>query len=252
MNEQLTIPARYCGPPGSANGGYACGLTASALGGSGVEVTLRAPPPLDRPLTLQRNNSKATLVDGDRVIADARLVDEPDSIVAAVPDALRYEDVVAAASSFNVETYLDDHEYPTCFTCGPSREPGDGLRIFPASTARPELVVWPWTPDVSLFGTAGDLDEPVIWAALDCQSGLSWVTREPGAFVLDKMAVVIRRSPAPGERLIVAGWSGQAEGRRRPAGSAIYSESGEILAAGQATWILLTDEQQRAFAGGPS
>ena len=249
MNEQRTIPAHYCGPPGSANGGYACGVTASAFGGIGVEVTLLAPPPLDRPLTLRCDGSEATLLDSDIVIAVARAADEPRGIVSDVPDALRYDDVVAAAAEFDVDAYRDSHEFPICYTCGPSREPGEGLRIFPAPTDRPDLCVWPWTPDVSLFGSVGELDEPVIWAALDCPSGLAWVAQQTGAIVLGRMAAVILRSPTPGERLIVAGWSGQAEGRRRPAGSAVYSEFGEVLAAGRETWIVLTDEQRRAFSG---
>src|SRR5262245_6518567 len=47
----ITIDRRFRGPPTSANGGYACGLVANAIGGSG-EVTLRAPPPLDQPLEI--------------------------------------------------------------------------------------------------------------------------------------------------------------------------------------------------------
>ncbi|HEY3542877.1 MAG TPA: ASCH domain-containing protein, partial [Gaiellaceae bacterium] len=48
----LVIAARYRGPARSGNGGYTCGLVAGLLGGSDVEVTLRAPPPLDRPLRI--------------------------------------------------------------------------------------------------------------------------------------------------------------------------------------------------------
>ena len=49
MADQLIrIDRRFRGPPDSGNGGYVAGLLAKALGGSGVEVTLRAPPPLDR------------------------------------------------------------------------------------------------------------------------------------------------------------------------------------------------------------
>ena len=32
--DQVTIPARFNGPPGTANGGYACGLVAAAIGAS--------------------------------------------------------------------------------------------------------------------------------------------------------------------------------------------------------------------------
>ena len=47
----MIIPARFNGPPGSANGGYACGLFSEALGG-GFEITLLLPPPLDTQLDI--------------------------------------------------------------------------------------------------------------------------------------------------------------------------------------------------------
>ena len=66
----MQIESRYCGPTASANGGYACGVVASILDGD-AEVTLRAPPPLDRPLVLARVGDGAELRDGDRIIATA-------------------------------------------------------------------------------------------------------------------------------------------------------------------------------------
>ena len=49
----ITIPGGFNGPDGSGNGGYSAGLLAERLtrvGGTAVQVTLRTPPPLDRPL----------------------------------------------------------------------------------------------------------------------------------------------------------------------------------------------------------
>jgi hypothetical protein len=53
MMEALVIGPRFCGPPGSGNGGYVCGLIAARLGGQ-AEITLRAPPPLVTPMTVER------------------------------------------------------------------------------------------------------------------------------------------------------------------------------------------------------
>jgi hypothetical protein len=50
----LTIPARFNGPPSSANGGYTCGLVAGLVGTEVASVSLRAPPPLERPLAVRR------------------------------------------------------------------------------------------------------------------------------------------------------------------------------------------------------
>jgi len=53
MTDSLIIPARFCGPPGTGNGGYVCGRIAGYIDGP-VTVTLRRPPPLATPLTLER------------------------------------------------------------------------------------------------------------------------------------------------------------------------------------------------------
>lgn len=45
----LVIDRRFRGPPNSGNGGYVCGCLARYVAGD-AEVTLRAPPPLERPL----------------------------------------------------------------------------------------------------------------------------------------------------------------------------------------------------------
>ena len=46
---EIIIDKRFCGPPNSGNGGYVCGRLARHIPG-GAEVTLRAPPPLDKSL----------------------------------------------------------------------------------------------------------------------------------------------------------------------------------------------------------
>ena len=52
--DYLVIPSRFCGPPGSGNGGYVCGRIAAYLDGP-VTVTLRRPPPLATPMTVERD-----------------------------------------------------------------------------------------------------------------------------------------------------------------------------------------------------
>lgn len=245
----VRISRRYCGPPDSGNGGYVCGVAAGALGGSDVEVTLLAPPPLERPLARLRDGDEARLVDGETVIAIARPTDEPVALPAEAPPPVGYDAAVDAAAAFDVDDYEAGHEYPGCYTCGPHRAVGDGLRIFPGATDRVDLYVWPWTPDPSLFDESGYVELPVLWAALDCPSGLAWIRQDPhmDPIVLGKMAAAIHQMPTPGQRLVVAGWTEPAQGRRRPARSAIYSEAGEVLATSRATWVVLNDEQRRAF-----
>ena len=55
MQESIIIPARFRGPPESGNGGYVAGVVAEQFlkatrrpADTAIEVTLRAPTPLDQ------------------------------------------------------------------------------------------------------------------------------------------------------------------------------------------------------------
>ena len=78
---ELCLGERFCGPPASADGGYACGAIAGLLGG-GVEVTLRRPPPLDRPLRLRVGDGGAVVHHGDELIDEA----QPATVGFALPE----------------------------------------------------------------------------------------------------------------------------------------------------------------------
>ncbi|HEX6425757.1 MAG TPA: hotdog fold domain-containing protein, partial [Acidimicrobiales bacterium] len=105
-----------------------------------------------------------------------------------------------------------------------------------------------------LADETGRVGGATMWAALDCPSGLAWITgpQPSGPAVLGRMAVAVHRRPLPGERLVVAGWPISAEGRKLLSGSAVWSADGEVLAVNAATWIRLSADQQAAFrvAGG--
>lgn len=68
MPTEIIVDPRFNGPPGSANGGYVCGLVAGLLGAPAAEVTLRSPPPLGRPLRWDGER----LWDGETLIAEGR------------------------------------------------------------------------------------------------------------------------------------------------------------------------------------
>ena len=68
----IIIDKRYCGPPNSGNGGYVCGRLARHIPG-GAEVTLRAPPPLDKQLdVVATDDGLWELRDGATVVATGR------------------------------------------------------------------------------------------------------------------------------------------------------------------------------------
>ena len=70
MSETFTVPARFCGPPESGNGGWTSGhlaaLVAVSDGSPAVSVRLRTPPPLDRAMAVRHGGAGAVEVtDGD-------------------------------------------------------------------------------------------------------------------------------------------------------------------------------------------
>ena len=154
--ETLTIDGRFNGPEGSGNGGYTCGLIAGLLGRT-AEVTLRRPPPLDRPLDVEREGDRLLVRDGDALMAEA----EPAKVELDVPAPPSYREAERASARY---PGFEEHSFPTCFVCGPAREPGDGLRIFagPMGAGR---VASPWTP--------AEVAPELVWAALDCPGAIA-------------------------------------------------------------------------------
>jgi hypothetical protein len=216
----MIIPPRYNGPPDSANGGYASGLMSEALGG-GFEVTLLRPPPLGVDLDLVGHE----LRQGDILIAEAR---RAPPIGLDVPAPVTVEEAEEASRRY---PGFQHHAYPTCFSCGPERD--DGLGIFPGAVAgRERLVAAPWTPK--------QVRPEIIWAALDCPGGWAIDDFQREGVMLGRMAARIRELPTVGERHVVVGWPVGEEGRKRDAGSALFSAAGDVLAIARSTWIVPT------------
>jgi hypothetical protein len=165
---ELRVPARFCGPPGVANGGFASGSLAVLLGGA-AEVTLRRPVPLDRPLPVRDGDGALAVEDGGVLLAEARPA-KPPVALPALPATVTPQAAEAAAGR---SPYYDDPVFPGCFVCGPARPAGDGLRIFPGRVAGRTLWAAPWTPEETVAGTDGHIRPEVIWAALDCPSGIA-------------------------------------------------------------------------------
>jgi len=226
----VMFPGRFNGPPDSANGGYACGVIAAQVPAGLVEVTLRHPPPLDTPLVVEQIGERYQVRPaGGEVVAVARPVDEP---VDPVPT------VSAIPADASPALGDDIHPFRTCFTCGPDRAPGDGLRIFAKRTARQGVLADHWIPDDS-FGE--QVPPEIVWAALDCPGGWAAFERIPGGVaVLGRMTARIDRVPRVGEPCVVVAASNWHDGRKIDAHSSLYTGDGELLAAARAVWIDVT------------
>lgn len=224
----VTVGARFNGPPGSGNGGYCAGLFAAGAadrgggepaGSAAVEVTLRKPPPLDTALSI---------VDGEVRAPDGTLVATvaPGQPVTEAVPAVPWDVAEAAARTYDG---FAGHPFGTCYVCGPDRV--DGLGIYPGRLADGTTAA-PWTvPD--------DVAPETVWAALDCPGG--WTVLGPDrACVLGRIAVHPRELPKPGARCVVRGALVTSSGRKSLVHTTLYGPDGAELARARATWIEVT------------
>ena len=244
---ELLVPRRFAGPPSSGNGGWTAGALAALLDHDRpddraaewptVRVTLRRPPPLDQPMPV--SDGVATQ-DGDPV-AVAEVVDGDLPSV----DPVALEVATAAAATY---PGLTTHPFPGCFACGPAREEGDGLRIFPGrvdDAGGRTRVAAPWTPHPSVaedYHQYGDDTQraslPVTWAALDCVGGWAGdLTERP--MVLGQITAQVHTLPVIGEPHVVVGDARGSEGRKTFTAATLYDGDGSVVAVAEHVWIAI-------------
>lgn len=216
----MRIPARYCGPPTSANGGVTAGRLAAYVGAPVVQVTLRRPPPLDTDLRVDQSGGTARLYDGELLVAEA----VPAELDVAPPGPVPVE---AAREAMTRYAGLRSHPFPTCWVCGPDREPPDGLGVRPGPVGEGRSATT-WVPVD---------DDPVqVWAALDCPGG--WATDLEGRpMVLGRTALRRDGAVTPGAEHVVVGEVLGEDGRKTRTATALYGPDGALLAVAQATWV---------------
>ncbi len=222
----MRIGARFNGPVGSANGGYAAGRLAAFLGDGPAEVTLRLPPPLERDLTVDGHDGAVELRDGDALVAEGRRLDGLD---VEMPPPVSVEAARAAGAATPLR---EGHPFPTCFGCGPDRAEHDGLHCLCGPVQGRSDGVWAvgWVPEASA--------RELVWAALDCPSAAPFLQPDR-PLVLGRIAARVDRVPEPGEPLAVMSWALGEDGRKRASASALVDAGGRVLAAARATWIAL-------------
>jgi len=215
----ITFARRYRGPAQSANGGYAAGSLAQFVDGP-AEVTLRLPPPLDRPLTVVEEDGRVLLLDGEALVAEAvpvePWIDPPPPVSLA-----------EAADASTRHVAWGGENFGECFSCGDRQD--DGLCIHVGPVAGRDVQAAPWT--------AHEVTPEVVWAAIDCAGAYAVGGPGRGEVLLGRMAAEIRRLPEEGERCVVMAWPLGEDGRKLHAGTALTTEEGEVLALARQTWI---------------
>jgi hypothetical protein len=229
VSESFVVPARFCGPPMSGNGGWTSGhlaqLVDGALEGGAVTVRLRTPPPLDTEMAISRGDDGTVEVwDGQTLVAQAFAAEPLDPTELCAP--VTYARAEAAGPAYEG---LRSHPFPTCFTCGTSRDPSDALCLHTGLLAgHTTLRAAAWTPRES--------SPELVWAALDCPG--AWASGIAGReMVLGTMTATVHDLPLVAEPHVVMAWPRGHEGRKYYSGTALYAAHGRLLARADAVWI---------------
>lgn len=223
----LEINPRFCGPADMANGGYVCGLLAAHLRGP-VSVRLKAATPLATSLQIVQAPGIVRLERAGTVIAEAR----NQSVDISPPSAPTF----AAVDVHSKTVPTLPQVFPLCFVCGAARQPGDGLRIraVPMPTG---VYAAAWTPDSSLARADNMVASEFLWSSLDCPGAYANPSPRGGLLLLGELTVSIEDEVRVGERCVIVAWPLGVDGRKRFAGTALFKESGELVAKARATWI---------------
>jgi hypothetical protein len=244
----ISIPERFRGPPNSANGGYATGAFGRLLDesfgttpGRAVEVTLRAPVPLDRELTYGMHDAVLVVRDGETLIAEVRRT-ELELEVPAPPSWERARSLRDRSPSLIVgkhpwlgETRVGFH--PVCFCCGAELTPELGLRVFAAPVPELAQVAAAWSGESVFAAASGELPPEVVCTSLDCPGQFAWLAQGTRTGLLGRLSVRIDRPIRAGEPCVVIGWTLGNEGKKFYAGTALFDASGALCACAKAVWI---------------
>lgn len=237
MSHTITIDERFRGPPVSGNGGYVGGIFSKVLVPSGqgdVEVTLRSPIPLDKPLVVNRLEDAATITDGDTLIAQVKPF-EPEIEIPMPPTWEKAEAAAQQSFSLTASTMFPGRRgfHPICFCCGAEHD--TGLRVFAAPVEKQVAAIWStqsdWADEHGLIPTE------YLWAAMDCPGQFAYMATGVRTGMLGRITAKVHQQPKAGEVLMVTAWPIQVDGKKHFAGAAIFDRSGRLYSEAVTVWI---------------
>jgi hypothetical protein len=240
-DDTLVIPAAFNGPPKSGNGGWVGGRLAQSFAAAfgpvpAVEITFRAPSPLETRMPVVHRGDALRVMHGDTLVCEARAGTVAHLTPPPPPrnwaEVLRCNETGGSGS---------DSEFHTCLVCGRHRAVGDGLRVFGGSTSRGASLSC-YLPHGNHADASGVIRPEFVWGTLDCPG--AWAAQDPEdprPALTGRMTASIIAPPKVGERCAVVGWKTGEEGRKLYSGTALYTESGRLCALATCTWIVLKE-----------
>jgi hypothetical protein len=243
VDDQVIIRTGFNGPRLSGNGGYVGGVLAAhynkayGTGDDAVEITLRAPIPIETPMNLVREDAALMMRDGDTLICEAR-AGSVDHLQPPKPPAdwneVMQQDAVGGCG--------EGSDFQWCLVCGRGRGVGDGLRVFGSAQGQGGTSLSCYVPHANHADADGRIRPEFLWGTLDCPG--AWAAQDPDDWrpaLTGRMTAKVLDRPRVGERCAVVGWRIGAEGRKLYSGTALYTESGRLCALGHCIWIVLKE-----------
>jgi len=227
----LVLDPRFNGPPGTANGGYACGAVGELVDGP-AEVSLAVPPPLGVPLDVAfLAGGEVEVAHEGAVVARARPLDGVDADPPTWPSLAGAREASRRHPGHGRASLFSD-----CYVCGSQRHDGLGIHFGPLR-GHPGVTAAVFLPDATVPNRDGIVAADMIWAALDCPSYAPplWDWERPS--LLARLAVERLDSLEVGEPAIAVGWHVASERRKHHTASALLSTDGRLLARARALWI---------------
>lgn len=240
MHKDIIIERRFNGPPISANGGYAAGVLFEAMASAGpVSVGLKAPPPVDQPLSLEKVGAVISMLDGETVVAEATngVFSDP------LPD-------IPADAEADFDHPLDrgPDTFDGCYVCGRARSVPEGLCIYSYPVKGAEgWVVADWTLHAGLSDDGLQVAHRQILAALDCPGYYACSAGEPA--LLARITAEITAPLSPDGTARVYGYTRGVSGRKRSCGTLVVSDSEQVIARAEAVWVSVSSDYLAKIAG---
>lgn len=232
----FTIDRRFCGPPQSSNGGYFCGMVAEHFS-TPVAIRLKAPPPLNVPLTLEPDGDRTRIRDDRQDIGIALQAGEPPE-----PSPFMSLDQARLISEQGRVDASINHPFPSCFVCGPNRDRADGMRVFTGPNADETLYAAHWFAEAAWASNGKTIDARYIWSAMDCpSSGPAFATvldpESTKAYVLGTLEVHIEKDVPVGQDYVITCSLDEDTGKVYKTRVSLYGHQGTHYATGRAVWV---------------
>lgn len=234
---EITIDRRYEGPPNITQGGYISGRMAVYLDSDTVEVTMRNPTPMGKPLIMDIGTpDRVFLYHGDLLLNEAR----PAELDLEIPAPVTLE----AARKASLR-HVTEMPYPNCFGCGSGRSEDDGLHLRSGPVEGRDLVAIDWIPRAATVGAAeGEtVPEPIVWASLECPIAraleLGGMRESDELILLGRITTRVNALPRVGDPCFFMGWPIERQGRKLEIAGSLNDAAGDILVLSRLTFITL-------------